>query len=124
VADGTPYRQAAEAAGYADHREVYRWAKRAGLRGVHTERLVASYKELARLSNEELERRLVEEPETISTRDLAILSGIAADKAAKYERWGQHAEPSGPNLLAELLDRYRVSAAIVVEPVKAGEPEF
>jgi hypothetical protein len=106
VAEGTPYRQAAEAAGYTDHREVYRWAKRAGLREIHTERLVASYKTLASLSNEELERRLVDESNTISTRDLAILSGIASDKVSRYETWGRQSDRAEPaNDFETLADR-------------------
>jgi len=62
VAEGTPYRDAAEQVGYRDHREVYRWAKKAGLVEVHTKRLVDSYRRIAALSNVELERRLIEAP--------------------------------------------------------------
>ena len=88
VAQGTPYREAAQAQGYADHRDVYRWAKRAGLVEVHSEQLVASFRRISELSSAEIERRLVEEPETISTKDLAVIAGISADKIAKAERWG------------------------------------
>jgi hypothetical protein len=68
-------REAAEQARYPDHREVYRWAKRAGLLDVHSKRLVASYRRIAARSNEELERRLIEAPGEITTKDLAVISG-------------------------------------------------
>ena len=105
VGDGTPYRDAAKQVGYRDHREVYRWSKRAGLLDVHSEQLVAAYKRISALSNAELERRLVENPEAIPTRDLAIIGGIAADKAAKYENWGRPQEQSSPNLCSRSFRR-------------------
>ncbi|HKE10144.1 MAG TPA: hypothetical protein VKE73_01100 [Myxococcota bacterium] len=37
------------------------------------------------LANHELERRVVEDPDSIATKDLAVAGGIAADKVAKYE---------------------------------------
>ena len=111
VAEGMPYRDAAKEAGYRDHREVYRWAKRAGLLAVHSEQLVAVYKRIASLSNAELERRLIEHPEDIATRDLVIVSGVAADKAAKYENWGKPQEPDRSEFLGRMLERIQSMGA-------------
>src|SRR5262245_50692578 len=105
VAEGTPYREAAEQAGYRDHREVYRWAKKAGLVEVHTKQLVASCKRIVALSNAELERRLIEAPEEISSKDLAVISGISADKAARYEGWGKQGDRDEAGITSPFLDR-------------------
>ena len=104
IAEGAPYREAAAQASYRDHREVYRWAKRAGLLDVHSKRLVAGYRRIAALSNEEIERRLIEAPGEIATKDLAVISGISADKAAKYEGWGRQVDVE-PGSASKLLDR-------------------
>ena len=79
VAEGMAFRDAAVQVGYRDHREVYRWAKRAGLVEVHTKQLVASCKRIVALSNAELERRLIEAPEEISSKDLAVSSRVPSD---------------------------------------------
>ena len=107
VATGTDYRHAAEAVGYRSPKDLHGWAKRAGLLEVHSDRLIAGYRRIAHLSNQELERRLEESPEEIGTKDLAVVAGIASDKIAKYERWGS-GETKGPGTIdrwAELLDR-------------------
>jgi len=41
------------------------------------------YRRLAELSNSELERRLIEESEKIMTRDLTVISGVAADNVGQ-----------------------------------------
>lgn len=125
IVDGCTYRDSAKEVGYRDHREVYRWAKRAGLLDVHTENLVAGYKRITALSNAELERRLVEHPEGIPTRDLAIIGGIAADKAARYENWGKPQEPDRSELLNHLFDRLQASSAgieLKVEVSRQDQP--
>ena len=122
VAQGTPYREAAEAQGYADHRDVYRWAKRAGRVEVHSEQLVASFRRISELSSAEIERRLVEEPKTISTKDLAVIAGISADKIAKAERWGSDGDdrddlrPRWLEAVSRILDQGGAALTISVEP--------
>jgi hypothetical protein len=102
VLEGVPYRQAAAEVGLASHQDLHREAKKLGLLNIHTKELVEDYKRIAKLSNNELERRLVEEPEGIQTRDLTILSGVSADKAARYENWG-HQEAWDPSQLTSSL---------------------
>jgi len=87
IRDGVPFRDAAREVGLASHQDLHRAAKRLGLLEVHTTRLVEGYKRIADLSNQELERRLAESPDEISTKDLAVVSGIAADKISQYENW-------------------------------------
>ncbi len=95
VAHGEAVRQAAEAEGYASHAETYRAAKRFGLIDSQKQQLVAGCRRVARLTNEELERRLVEAPEDVSTRDLVVANGVAIDKIAKAERWSQEHSEGG-----------------------------
>lgn len=88
VLDGTPYRDAAREVGLASHQDLHRAAKRLGLLEVHTRELVSQCKRVAHLSGSELERRLVENPDSIGAKDLSVISGIALDKIAKFEGWG------------------------------------
>jgi hypothetical protein len=67
---------------------------------------VAGYKRIARLSNQEIERRLEEAPADIPTKDLAVISGIASDKIARYEQWGSNDDDgTGFDRFAELAER-------------------
>jgi hypothetical protein len=43
---------------------------------------------VANLGAKELRRRLKTDPDSIQTRDLTVLTGVAIDKVAKRERWG------------------------------------
>ncbi len=47
---------------------------------------------IAFLANDELERRLVEETDDVSTRDLVVAGGVAQDKLSVAEGWGKGAE--------------------------------
>jgi hypothetical protein len=89
VAAGWPSREAAEAEGYATHQDLWRYARRYDLVDIRTKRIMDGNRRIAHLANELVEHRLVETPDAISTRDLSIASGIAQDKLAKHERWGQ-----------------------------------
>jgi hypothetical protein len=122
-----PYREAALAAGLRSHQDVYRAAKRLGLLEVHTTRLVEGYKRIADLSNQELERRLAESPEEISTKDLAVVSGIALDKVANYEGW-RHRNHDPAGLASAAIDRLsqlegKLKLSVVVEREPAAERE-
>ncbi len=124
VADGMPYRDAAKEVGYRDHREVYRWAKRAGLLEVHTDSLWRHTSASRRSPTPRSSGRLIEHPEDIHTRDLAIIGGIAADKAAKYESWGRSQEADRGELLSQMLARLHESSVglrLEVTPLPAIE---
>jgi hypothetical protein len=101
VVAGRTYREAAAEMGYSDHRDVYRWAKRAGLLAAHDRQLVEANRRVSALANAELERRLIDAPESIGTRDLAIIGGIAADKVVKFRE--REEETRGPDRLAQML---------------------
>jgi hypothetical protein len=103
VADGWTYREAAKAAGYASPKDLHGWAKRAGLLDAHTERLVAGLRRVASLSTEEIERRLEEAPEEISTKDLGVIAGIATDKIARFEGWSGGADPEASRRRGEQI---------------------
>jgi hypothetical protein len=52
---------------------------------------------VTRLANEEFERRLSTDPESISTEDLVVAAGVSADKISRYEGWGSDREQPGQN---------------------------
>jgi hypothetical protein len=127
VLDGTPYREAATAAGLRSHQDVYRAAKRLGLLDVHTKQLVAQCQRLADLSGSELERRLVEAPESIGTKDLSVINGIALDKVANYEGW-RHRSHDPAGLASAAIDRLsqlegKLKLSVVVEREPTAERE-
>lgn len=133
VADGWTYREAAKAAGYASPKDLHGWAKRAGLLDAHTAHLVAGLRRVASLSTQEIERRLEEAPEEISTKDLGVIAGIATDKIARAEGWGGDDAATTKRRseqIADVLDRLaerggvRVSLEVerVLEESPKGEP--
>ena len=121
IIEGTTYRKAAQEVGLASHQDLHRAAKKLGLLDFHTEQLIIGYKRLVALSNRELERRLTEDPGSIGTRDLTILSGVAADKTGRYESWGQR-DPGDPGELAASLGHLmdRISKATLT--IETSEP--
>ena len=86
IACGESIRGAAEAEGYSSHSDVYRYAKQHGIVDVRTQRVMDGHRHIARLSGEELERRLTTEPEKISPSQLAVISGISTDKVLAHEK--------------------------------------
>jgi len=101
-------------------KDLHGWAKRAGLLEVHSERLVAGYKRIAHLSNQEIERRLEEAPQDVSIKDLAVVAGIASDKIARYERWGAgEKEDNGVDRFGELM-----AVALLVEVISEGSSRW
>jgi len=129
VADGWTYRDAAKTVGYASQKDLYGWAKRAGLAEIHTDRLAASLRRVAHPSTQELERRLEEAPEEISTKDLAVVAGITTDKLARYEGLGAAVDAEAMRArseqIAEVLERLIQSGgakvSISVEPAEGAE---
>jgi hypothetical protein len=94
---------------------------------VHTKQLVAQCKSLADLSGAELERRLVEAPESIGTKDLGVIQGIALDKVANYEGWRTRNHDPGA-LAAQAVDRLaalegKLTLSVTVERTPAPERE-
>ena len=86
VASGEAIRTAAELEGYASHADVYRAAKRYGLIDLTTNKLVERHRRISNLAGEELECRLAEAPDKISTQQLGILQGISTDKVLASEK--------------------------------------
>ena len=86
IACGESIRGAAEAEGYSSHSDVYRYAKQFGIVDVRTNRLIDGHRRVARLSGEELERRLTTEPEKISASQMAVIAGISTDKVLAHEK--------------------------------------
>ena len=85
VAAGAPFREAASAEGYKDHKRVFFYAKKFGLIDVKTNSLIALNRDIARLSGEILRDRLIDEPGEFTNRDLAVDQGISMDKVLAYE---------------------------------------
>jgi hypothetical protein len=126
VAAGTDYRSAAEAVGYRSAKDLHGWAKRAGLLEVHNRELVAGFRRIASLSNQEIERRLEEAPQDVSIKDLAVVAGIASDKIARFERWGSGPLDDNSNadrwgeLLERVLEKGSATLTVKIEPTERG----
>ena len=112
VALGEPYRQAAKAEGFEDHKTLWRTANRHGLVNAKKEIILNGFRRVARLSSDELEQRLVDDPEDISNRDLIVGMGVAADKLAAAEGWSKSG--AGDNGYGSSLER------MVTRAIEAG----
>jgi hypothetical protein len=58
-------------------------------REYRTAELIDRMRQVSGEASRELLRRLREDPEAISDRDLTVMNGVALDKLAKAERWGE-----------------------------------
>ncbi len=103
VASGESFREAAQAEGYKTHSDVYRYARQCGLLSVKDELLIDGCRRVTGMSLAELERRLVEDPEGFSVKELGVTTGILLDKIAKKERWGL--EPKDGAGALDVLER-------------------
>jgi hypothetical protein len=66
----------------------------------------------------------VDDPESIATKDLAVVGGIASDKVAKYEGWGNSTRDPG-TAVAAVVDRLAAlegRLTITVERTSDTEP--
>ena len=135
VASGSGYVEASKEVGYATHSDVWRACRKYGLMNVKTKRIMGGNRRIAYLANELLEERLVETPDEISMRDLSVAGGIAQDKIAKKERWGQEEATTGVmdalgSVAAQIVKTGgRLEAKVVTDQGEAtlsigkGEPE-
>ncbi len=107
VASGESFREAAQAEGYQTHSDVYRYARQYGLLNVKDELLIDGCRRVTGMGLAELERRLVEDPESFSVKELGVTTGILLDKIAKKERWGLEPKEgaSALDVLERLADR-------------------
>ncbi len=107
VASGESFREAAQAEGYKTHSDVYRYARQYGLLNVKDELLIDGCRRVSGMGLAELERRLAEDPEGFSVKELGVTTGILLDKIAKKERWGlEPKEGAGAlDVLERLADR-------------------
>ena len=121
IAAGVSYREAARSVLYSDHKSVFRASKRFGLANVRTQELVESSRRIAGLAGDELESRLVENPEDASMRDLAVTRGIEMDKIAKRENWGKESDEgssfaSAMERVAQAASRGEIEVELKVSP--------
>jgi hypothetical protein len=109
VAAGESFREAATAEGYGTHSDVYRYARQYGLLSVKSELLVDRCREVAGMGLAELARRLSEDPESFSVKELGVSTGIMLDKIAKAERWGVEERGSSSGVEASWTCRCSLS---------------
>jgi len=121
IAAGISYRLAATEAGYPTHNKLHWAARKHGIVSVKTERLVGKFRRLASLGVDELERRLVDEGEDFSTRDLSVAMGISADKVERFEARKHENEGGFIDRVTELLEKMK-EAGMSME-VKLSPPE-
>lgn len=124
VAAGYSWFEAAEIMGYQDTgiSHVRRHARRYGILSAlsSTDRLVGQSREIAMRAGEELQRRLEDEPENFSPKELGVTRGIEMDKIANYEGWRSGNGGEGSSFVTELkkiaLERGHVKLSLEVEP--------
>ena len=120
VLDGDSFREAAEAVGLQSHQDLWRAARRLGI-GTSSSRVLDGHRRIARLANDELERRLLDDAEGISTKDLAVIGGIASDKLAKAEGWGPEGATEPGSGLDAILNKLAATGGTVTLAVSPGE---
>ncbi len=86
VAGGCSVREAVEAEGYKSSTDVYRHCKKWGLVDTKTRAIIDKHRDVAKLSGDEMERRLMDAPRDVTTRDLTVINGVATDKVLAYEK--------------------------------------
>jgi len=86
VARGASIREAATEMDYSSHSDVYRLARKYGLVDLRTKAIVTTHRSVAKLSSEELEQRLLDKSDGITTAQLAVISGISTDKILASEK--------------------------------------
>ena len=111
IACGGSIRSSAEAEAYSSHADVYRYAKQFGIVDVRTRRLIDTHRHVARLSGEELEQRLVTEPDEISAHALAVIGGVATDKVLAHEKNQTDDGSSYLSALEKMAERFAASGA-------------
>jgi hypothetical protein len=124
VIEGRSYREAAHAAGLGSTTTLKAHARRFGLAEAHkraravvvaeeaeakTAATIAVVGKVAKLGAEEMLRRLQAEPGEIQTRDLVTVTGVAIDKLAKWEKWGETQPDPGAGV--RILDRMEAAIA-------------
>ena len=127
VAGGLGYRKAAAAVQYSDHSQVYRTSRRFGLAEANSDELVGQSRRIAHLSGTAIEDRIVDDPESLGIRDLAVVNGISLDKVARREGWGKEVEDSphyasALDQLAEEARKGNIKMTLHVEPVQPRTP--
>ncbi len=138
LAEGRSYREAARAAGLRSAADLKRYAQRFGLVEVHnqartalvtverevrTAAVIGELRSVAAKGTRELLRRLDQEPESIQTRDLTVLTGVALDKIAKWEKWdGDGDREDRRDRLAEFMERLSQMGNTVTLAVQPRDP--
>ena len=125
VACGETIKGSAEAAGYASHSDLHRAAKRFGLIDVKTRSLIDTHRHISRLAGEELERRLIENPEDIKIQALAVTGGISTDKVLIYEKTAKDDGTSYLSQLEKVAERVAASGATMelTVSIKPADPQ-
>ncbi len=106
LAVGMSLRKAAESEGYKTKASIFRYGQKHGLISMTDKALVNQFRRTAYKSLDMIEDRITDDPDSVSTRDLTIIAGVAADKIAKKERWGDRVpEENLGDCLIEIAER-------------------
>jgi hypothetical protein len=117
VVCGEPYRMAAAAEGYADWKNLWKLSRHFGIAAANKSQLVDGSKRIAMLAQEEMERRLTDEADTLSPRDVAITGAIYLDKVANAEGWNRANASSGDFVseLTRIADKFESGGSVKLE---------
>ena len=115
MAAGRTYREAAAVVGYASHMDVYRRAKQLGLIEHHNTVLKERHCQIAILATGELEKRLVDEPEKFSAKELAVVAGISTDKVLAFEKLESERPEEQAQRWGEVLQKLAENGGVQVK---------
>ena len=117
VVCGETYRMASAAEGYANWKEVWVHARNIGIAAANKSKLVDGSKRIAMLAQEEMERRLTDEADSLSPRDVAITGAIYLDKVANAEGWNRANSSSGDFVseLARIAEKFEDGGSVKLE---------
>ena len=128
LAVGASLREAARSEDYRSTADLIRYAHKHGLISMTTHQLINQFRRTSYIAMDLVEDRITNDPDSVSVKDAAIVAGIAADKVAKKEHWGQpEPDSSLGNVLAEIAERIiqspsKLDIHITAEPVQASDP--
>ncbi len=128
LAAGASLREAARSEDYRSTADLIRYAHKHGLISMTTHQLINQFRRTSYIAMDLVEDRITNDPDSVSVKDAAIVAGIAADKVAKKEHWGQQ-EPEEKlgDCLIEIAKMVlqrpgKLSLDYTPEPAQASDP--
>ncbi len=128
LAAGMSLRVAAASEGYKTKADLFRYAQKHGLVSMTTKYLINQCRRTGMVAVDLAYDRIVNDPDSVSVKDAAIVAGIMTDKIARKEKWGQsEPEENLGDRLAEIAQMIiqspsKLDIHITAEPIQPSDP--